>query len=61
MTVKYVIQEVDGLGFYSLNRKRFGGYLFSSEFDTKEELLSYATKEKIKEFRITEIHKCSLL
>ena len=51
----YVIVNVIDGGFWSDYDKRFRGFLWATKFKTEEQLLAYATKEKIKTFTITTI------
>lgn len=55
MTTFYVIKEVEGMGFWSDYDSRFRGYLWATQFKTKEELLNYTNKRGIGVFRITKI------
>ncbi len=50
----YLIQDVDGMGFWSHHDRKFKGYLWAEKFDDKIELLTYAREENIGVFRITE-------
>lgn len=52
----YVIQEVDGMGFWSDYDSRFRGYLWTDKFETKAELLQYAQKRNIGIFIITKVY-----
>lgn len=48
----YVIQDIDNQGYWSVNYRRFKGFLFADEFETKQK----AIKDNIGIFKITEIY-----
>lgn len=56
MKTFYLIQEVDGFGFWDDWNRRFRGYLYATYFPTEEDLLAYAKKENIGAFRIAKIY-----
>ena len=51
----YVIQEIDGFGFWDNLHRKFRGYLFTHHFISEEELRIFAKKENIGVFKITKI------
>lgn len=52
----YVIQDIDNQGYWSVNYRRFKGFLFVDEFETKQKAIQQAIKDNIGIFKITEIY-----
>jgi len=56
MTTRYLIQEIDGTGFWSKGYRRFKGFLFADQFESEDQALIYAKKECIGIFKIIKIY-----
>lgn len=55
--IKYAIENIHGRGFYNHNLKNFSEGTRPYYFENREELLNFAGKENIKQFKITEVYE----
>jgi hypothetical protein len=52
----YVIQSINGHGFWNFQCRKFMSYLYADMFEDFENALNHAKKENVRVFKITEVY-----